>query len=61
MQEWGLHRTSDTPPAGNNMEYAASLTARFSEGKTVELWGIADMLTLMQQLGTKLKPKEEGK
>ena len=49
------------PPTGNNIEYAASLTVRFSEGKIVELWGIADMLTLMQQLGMELKPKEAGK
>jgi predicted ester cyclase len=46
------------PPTGNKIKYTAMLEARFSEGKIVELWGIGDMLTLMQQLGMELKPKE---
>ena len=49
------------PPSGNKIKYTAMLTAKFSEGKIVELWGVADMLTLMQQLGMELKPKEEKK
>jgi predicted ester cyclase len=34
------------------------LEGRFSEGKIVEVWGTVDLLTLMQQLGLELKPKE---
>ncbi len=49
------------PPTGNKIKYTAMLTAKFSEGKIVELWGVADMLTLMQQLGMELKPKEAEK
>jgi hypothetical protein len=30
----------------------------FYEGKLVELWGVGDMLTLMQQLGMEFKPME---
>ncbi len=48
-------------PTGNKIEYNASLTARFSDKKIVELWGVADMMTLMRQLGMELKPKEEEK
>ncbi len=47
------------PPTGNKIEYDASLTAKFSDKKIVELWGVADMMTLMMQLGMELKPKEE--
>jgi len=47
------------PPSGNKIEYNAFLTARFSDKRIVELWGVADMMTLMQQLGMELKPKEE--
>ncbi len=46
------------PPTGNKIEYTAFLTARFSDKRIVELWGVADMMTLMQQLGMELKPKE---
>jgi len=49
------------PPAGNKIKYTAMLEGRFSEGKLVELWGVGDMLTLMQQLGFELKPKEGEK
>ena len=49
------------PPTGNKIKYTAMLTAKFSEEKIVELWGVADMLTLMQQLGMELKPKEAEK
>ncbi len=49
------------PPTGNKIEYTAFLTARFSDKKIVELWGVADMLTLMQQLGMELKPKKAEK
>ena len=47
------------PPTGNKIEYTAFLTAKFSDKRIVELWGVADMMTLMQQLGMELKPKEE--
>jgi len=49
------------PPTGNKIEYTAFLTARFSDKRIVELWGVADMMTLMQQLGMELKPKEGEK
>ncbi len=49
------------PPTGNKIEYIAFLTARFSDKRIVELWGVADMMTLMQQLGMELKPKEAEK
>ena len=47
------------PPTGNKINYTAMLEARFSEGKLVEGWTVGDILTLMQQLGMELKPKEE--
>jgi len=49
------------PPTGNTIEYTAVLTARFSDKRMVELWGVADMMTLMMQLGMELKPKEGEK
>ena len=48
-------------PTGNKINYTGMLEGRFSEGKLVELWGVGDMLTLMQQLGMELKPKEGEK
>jgi len=49
------------PPTGNKIEYTAVLTARFADKRIVELWGVADMMTLMQQLGMELKSKEGEK
>jgi predicted ester cyclase len=49
------------PPTGNKIKYTAMLEGRFSEGKLVELWGVGELLTLMQQLGMELKPKEGEK
>ena len=49
------------PATGHKIEYAAVLTARFSDKRIVELWSVADMMTLMLQLGMELKPKEEEK
>jgi len=46
------------PPTGNKIKYTGMLEGRFSEGKLVELWGVGDMLTLMQQLGMELTPKD---
>jgi len=44
------------PPTGRQVKYTAMMMARISEGKVVQAWGIADMLSLMQQLGMELKP-----
>jgi predicted ester cyclase len=49
---------SGIPPTGNRIKYTGVLTARFADRRIVELWGVADMMTLMQQLGMELKPKE---
>ena len=49
------------PPTGNKINYTGMLEGRFSEGKLVELWGVGDMLTLMQQLGMELKPMDGEK
>ena len=49
------------PPTGNKIKYTGMLEGRFLEGKLVELWGVGDMLTLMQQIGMELKPKEGEK
>jgi predicted ester cyclase len=49
------------PPTGNKIEYNAVLTARFADKRIIELWGVADMMTLMMQLGMELKPKEGEK
>ncbi|MEY2832146.1 MAG: hypothetical protein RLZZ574_1404 [Cyanobacteriota bacterium] len=38
-------------PTGEEITWTASSVTRFNEGKIVELWGIADELGLMQQLG----------
>lgn len=45
-------------PTGNKIEYNAVLTPRFFDMRIVELWGVADMMILMMQLGMELKPKE---
>ena len=47
-------------PTGKEFEYSYIEIIRFSEGRAVEGWGEGDMLGLMQQLGTELKPKEGG-
>ena len=49
------------PPTGKKINYTAMLMVNFSGGKIVKLWGVADMLTIMQQLGMELKPKAEEK
>mgnify|MGYP003487669198 CR=1 FL=1 len=38
-------------PTGEEITWTVSSVTRFNEGKIVELWGIADELSLMQQLG----------
>jgi len=47
------------PPTGRKIKYTGLVWVRFSEGKIVEAYGVADMLSLMQQLGMELKPKEK--
>jgi len=49
------------PPTGNKINYTAMVEARFSEGKVVEAWCVADLLTFMEQLGLELKPKQAEK
>lgn len=47
-------------PTGHEIAIGAIFICRIIEGKIVEVWGVADMMTLMQQLGMELKPKEES-
>ena len=49
------------PPTGKKIKYAALGWLRFSEGKIIEGYAMADMQSLMQQLGMELKPKEKEK
>ncbi len=49
------------PPTGKKIKYTGLVWVRFLEGKIVEAYGVSDMLTLMQQLGMGLKPKEKEK
>ena len=39
------------PSTGKRVNYEAIDICRFAEGKTVEHWGIVDLLGMMQQLG----------
>ncbi len=45
-------------PTGNEIAIGAIFICRIIEGKIVEVWGEADLLSLMQQLGMELKPKQ---
>ena len=49
----GTHRGErlGAAPTGEEITWTVSSVTRFNEGKIVELWGIADELSLMQQLG----------
>jgi predicted ester cyclase len=49
----GTHKGEwfSTAPTGKEITWTASSVTRFDEGKIVELWGIEDELTMMQQLG----------
>ena len=49
---WGI------PATGNKIECSGIMVSRIKNGKIVEDREDADMLTLMQQLGMELKPKE---
>jgi predicted ester cyclase len=46
------------PPTGREVEFSAMEIFRFSEGKLAELWSDGDILSLQQQLGMELKPRE---
>jgi predicted ester cyclase len=48
-------------PTGNEIAIGVIFICRIIEGKIVEVWGEADLLGLMQQLGMELKPKEAEK
>lgn len=49
------------PPTGKKVEFSGIEIFRFSEGKLAEFWSDADLLSLYQQLGMELKPKEAEK
>jgi predicted ester cyclase len=40
-----------TAPTGKEITWTASSVTRFDDGKILEIWGIKDELTMMQQLG----------
>lgn len=45
------------PPTGRSFEITVIDVMRFAKGKLVEHWGVADRLSLMEQLGMKPPPK----
>jgi predicted ester cyclase len=45
------------PPTGKKIEITVIDIMRFSEGKLVEHWGVADRFALMDQFGLKPPPK----
>ena len=45
------------PPSGKRFEITVIDIMRFTDGKLVEHWGVADRLSLMEQLGMKPPPK----
>ena len=45
------------PPTGKTFEITVIDIMRFTDGKLVEHWGVADRLALMEQLGMKPPPK----
>ncbi len=45
------------PPTGKKFEITVIDIMRFTDGKLVEHWGVADRLALMEQLGMKPPPK----
>lgn len=46
------------PPTGRSVRFSALLLSRFAYGRIVEEWGIAELLSLLQQIGT--LPTPEG-
>jgi steroid delta-isomerase-like uncharacterized protein len=49
------------PPSGIDVEFSQVIIWRITDGKITEAWEVVDMLSLMQQLGMELKPKEAEK
>jgi steroid delta-isomerase-like uncharacterized protein len=47
------------PATGKKVEMSAMMIVRVENGKIAETWGVRDLLSLYQQLGFELKPKEE--
>lgn len=45
-------------PTGKKVEWGAVFIFRFKSGKLAEIWAIEDSLSLFDQLGMELKPKE---
>lgn len=45
------------PPTGRKFEITVIDIMKFKDGKLVEHWGVADRLSLMEQLGMKPPPK----
>lgn len=55
----GTHQKQFGPmlPTGKTFEITVIDIMRFKEGKLIEHWGVADRLSLMEQLGMKPPPK----
>jgi steroid delta-isomerase-like uncharacterized protein len=50
------------PPSGNRVSDVSGIVIfQFEEGKFIKEWAVVDNLSLMQQLGMELKPKEGEK
>jgi predicted ester cyclase len=47
------------PAKGKKVEMEGIIIDRIENGKIVETWEVADLLSLYKQLGMELKPKEE--
>ncbi len=52
---------SGIPATGKELEWTAIAIFQISDGKIKARWEIADIMGLYQQLGIKLKPKQEEK
>jgi predicted ester cyclase len=46
------------PPSGVDVEFSQVIIWRITNEKIVEAWEVVDMLSLMQQLGMEVRPKE---
>jgi predicted ester cyclase len=59
MNGKGTHRRSfgPMPASGKTFEITVIDIMRFKDGKLAEHWGVADRLSLMEQLGMKAPPK----
>jgi predicted ester cyclase len=45
------------PPTGRSVRFSAFLLSRFAGNRIVEQWGIADLLSLLQQIGIVRTPE----